>query len=61
MEKAKKRAERATIEKDKVGTIWAVCPYCGKKAIPLHQESRLYKVPWKCRNTRCKKDFYIFV
>ena len=40
---------------------WAVCPFCGKKAIKILPETKMKKVPWKCRNNKCKKSFFINV
>lgn len=38
---------------------WAVCPWCGKKAIMISTEAKIYKLQYKCRNSRCKKCFMI--
>lgn len=40
---------------------WAVCPFCGKKAIKILPETKMQKVPWMCRNNKCKKNFFINV
>lgn len=53
---------QAVIEKDERGELWAVCPYCRKKSVPLFPETRVYMFPGKCRNNKCpnpKKDFII--
>lgn len=40
---------------------WAICPFCGKKAIKILPETKMQKVPWMCRNNKCKKKFFINV
>ncbi len=51
--------KKAELRIDK-GILWACCPTCGKKAIPLHSYTMCYKLPWKCQNTKClEKEFEI--
>lgn len=40
---------------------WVVCPFCGKKALKILSETKAKKIPWKCRNNKCKKNFFINV
>lgn len=41
------------------GERWCVCPYCGKKAVKVLIDTKAYKVPHKCRNNKCGKEFII--
>lgn len=40
---------------------WAVCPFCGKKAVKVLSDTKIHKMPWKCRNNKCGKDFIVNV
>lgn len=40
---------------------WVVCPYCGKKAIRVLPETKIHKMPYKCRGSKCKKEFLVNV
>lgn len=41
------------------GSRWAVCPWCGKKAVKIMPETKIYELLFKCRNNKCKKEFMI--
>lgn len=43
------------------GSRWAVCPWCGKKAIKIMAETKILKLPYKCRNSKCRNRFIINV
>ena len=43
------------------GSRWAVCPWCGKKAVKILPETRIFKMPYKCKNSKCRKDFTVHV
>lgn len=40
---------------------WAVCPWCGKKAVKILPETRILKMPYKCKNSKCRKKFIVHV
>lgn len=40
---------------------WAVCPWCGKKAVKILPETRILKMPYKCKNSKCRKEFIVHV
>lgn len=41
------------------GSRWALCPYCQKKALKIMPDTRIYKLLFRCRNNKCKKEFLI--
>ena len=43
------------------GSQWAVCPWCGKKAVKILPETRIYKMPYKCKNSKCRREFTVHV
>lgn len=43
------------------GSRWAVCPYCGKKAVKILPETRIHMMPYKCKNSKCQRDFIVNV
>ena len=43
------------------GSRWAVCPWCGKKAVKILPETRIFKMPYKCKNSKCRRDFTVHV
>jgi hypothetical protein len=38
---------------------WAVCPWCGKKAVKIMPKTKIFELLFKCRNNKCKKEFMI--
>ncbi|WP_243109969.1 hypothetical protein [Clostridium sp. E02] len=40
---------------------WAACPYCGKKAVKILLETRIHMMPYKCKNSKCQRDFIVNV
>lgn len=40
---------------------WAVCPYCGKKAVKILPETKIHMMPYKCKNNKCQSDFIVNV
>lgn len=40
---------------------WVVCPWCGKKAVKILPETRILKMPYKCKNSKCQKEFIVHV
>lgn len=43
------------------GERWAVCPYCFKKAVKILPDTKIHKMPWKCKGTNCRKEFLVNV
>lgn len=41
------------------GSRWAICPYCQKKTIKILPETSVYMLPYKCRNNKCRSEFFI--
>ena len=41
------------------GSRWAVCPWCDKKAIKILPKTKTYMLPYKCKNSKCQRDFII--
>lgn len=40
---------------------WVICPWCGKKAVKILPETRILKMPYKCKNSKCRKEFIVHV
>lgn len=45
----------------KTGTLFVMCPYCGKKNFSITDETKIYKLPWKCKASGCRKEFEVNV
>lgn len=50
---------RADIKTFPDGGRWAVCPWCGKKALKILPETMIRKLEYQCRGSNCKKIFSI--
>lgn len=48
-----------SIEETNVEIEWICCPYCGKNQFPIGNETKIENLIWKCKNSKCKKDFVI--
>ena len=51
----------ATVKIFPDNSSWAVCPWCGKKAVKILPETRILKMPYKCKNSKCRKEFIVHV
>ena len=40
------------------GSRWAVCPWCGKKAVRVLPDTKIQHMPYKCKGSNCKKGVY---
>lgn len=40
---------------------WVVCPFCGKKAIKILPDTKIHKMPYKCKGSKCQKEFLVNV
>ena len=43
------------------GERWLYCPYCDKKQFPLLPATQIKHLLFKCKNSKCKKEFMIDV
>ena len=43
------------------GERWLMCPYCNKKQFPLTPITQIKHLWFKCKNSKCKKEFLIDV
>lgn len=40
---------------------WVVCPWCRKKAIKILSDTKIHKMPYKCKGSKCQKEFLVNV
>lgn len=40
---------------------WVVCPFCRKKAIKILPDTKIHNMPYKCKGSKCKKEFLVNV
>ena len=53
---------QAYIQRDyKTGIDWVCCPHCSKKSFMITDETRIHKLPWKCKGSNCRKEFEVNV
>ena len=45
----------------KTGKLYVCCPHCSKKNLMITEETRIHKLPWKCKSSSCKKEFEVNV
>ena len=45
----------------KTGEYWTHCPVCGKKQFKIIPQTKIEKLPWICKNNKCKSDIEINV
>lgn len=45
----------------KTGKLYVCCPHCSKKNFMITEETRIHKLPWKCKGSSCKKEFEVNV
>lgn len=45
----------------KTGKLWECCPHCGKRNFMITDETRIHKLPWKCKGSNCRKEFEVNV
>ena len=45
----------------KTGKLWECCPHCGKRNFMITGETRIHKLPWKCKGSNCRKEFEVNV
>ena len=53
---------QAYIQRDyKTGILWVHCCHCGKKQFSITEETKIHKLPWKCKGSSCRKEFEVNV
>lgn len=45
----------------KTGNLYVHCPFCGKRNFIITDETKIHKLPWKCKGSSCKKEFEVNV
>ena len=45
----------------KTRILWVHCPFCSKKNFVITEETKIHKLPWKCKGSSCKKEFEVNV
>lgn len=40
---------------------WIICPYCQKKQFKVNSDTRIEKMPYKCKNSKCRKEIIVNV
>lgn len=45
----------------KTGIDWVCCPHCGKRNFSITEETKIMKLPWKCKASGCRKEFEVNV
>ena len=40
---------------------WVVCPYCQKKQFKVNPDTKIEKMPYKCKNSKCRKEIIVTV
>lgn len=43
------------------GKMWVTCRYCGKRQFPIEHDTKIVKLPWKCKGSNCKKELEVNV
>lgn len=51
----------ATVKTFTDSSRWVVCPWCGKKVVKILPETRIFKMPYKCKNSKCRREFTVHV
>lgn len=44
---------------EKTGELWVHCPWCGKRAFPIDEKTRISHMFFKCKGSNCKLMFEI--
>ena len=40
---------------------WVVCPYCTKKQFKIEPDTKIKKMPYKCKNSKCREEMIVNV
>ena len=41
------------------GTTWIVCPWCMKKQFKIGSDTKIEKLRYNCKNSKCKREFLV--
>ena len=50
-----------TVDKNGNRRKWVCCPYCGKHAFYVWDNTMIDNLPFRCKGSNCKKEFTIYV
>lgn len=39
--------------------VWICCPFCGKRQFPISPVTKITKLNWQCKNSKCGEIFEI--
>jgi hypothetical protein len=51
--------QQADIKTFPDGSMWVICPYCLKKQFKVLPDTVISKLPYKCRGSNCKEQYWI--
>lgn len=40
---------------------WVTCPFCGKKQIKILPDTKIHKMPYICKASKCRQSFIVNV
>lgn len=40
---------------------WVICPYCMKKQFKINADTKIVKMPYKCKNSKCQRSLVVNV
>ena len=40
---------------------WVICPYCLKKQFKVNSDTRIERMPYKCKNSKCRRELIVNV
>ena len=40
---------------------WVICPYCLKKQFKVNSDTKIEKMPYMCKNSKCRKEMVVNV
>lgn len=43
----------------KTGNLYVCCPRCSKKNFMITEETKIHKLPWRCKGSGCRKEFEV--
>lgn len=41
--------------------LWVICPFCQKKLIKILPDTKIHKMPYICKASKCKQTFIVNV
>lgn len=52
---------QAVMSCDSIGRVWIACPYCSKRQFPIHADTKIKNMAWKCKGSGCRREMTINV